>query len=99
MLNYLIIGGSSGIGKQLALQLSNSGNQVYATYFKHDLSAENNSIHYHYLNVLDNTISLDFLPEVLDGIIYFPGSINLKPFERLKPDDFITDFNLTPHAS
>ena len=32
MKNILIIGGSSGIGKQLALQLANSGIQVYATY-------------------------------------------------------------------
>ena len=30
----------------------------------------------------------------MTGIIYCPGSINLRPFERIKPADFINDFNL-----
>ena len=32
MQNYLIIGGSSGIGNQLATQLAESGKQVIATF-------------------------------------------------------------------
>ena len=30
----------------------------------------------------------------IDGIIYFPGTINLKQFERLKVEDFEKDFNV-----
>jgi NAD(P)-dependent dehydrogenase (short-subunit alcohol dehydrogenase family) len=37
---------------------------------------------------------LDFLPNTLAGIVYCPGSINLRPFERIKPVDFINDYNL-----
>ena len=34
------------------------------------------------------------LPDRLDGIVYCPGSINLKPFSRIKPEEFLADFNL-----
>ena len=94
MENYLIIGASSGIGKQLAVQLANSGNRVYGTYFKNETQSENERISYHPLNVTDETISLDFLPEELAGVVYCPGSIQLRPFERIKPQDFINDYNL-----
>ncbi|MEO7313847.1 MAG: SDR family oxidoreductase [Ginsengibacter sp.] len=92
--NYLIIGASSGIGKQLATQLSEAGHQVIGTYFKDDMSSENNKVQYHYLNVLDENINLPFIPEIIDGIIYCPGSINLRSFSRIQPADFTADFNL-----
>lgn len=94
MSNYVIIGASSGIGQQLAGQLADTGHQVYATYFKNKLSSENEKIQYHYLNVMDEAIKLDFLPESISGLIYCPGSINLRPFERIKPADFAADYQL-----
>jgi 3-oxoacyl-[acyl-carrier protein] reductase len=33
-------------------------------------------------------------PEVVDGMAYFPGSINLKPFARLSDEDFLEDFRV-----
>ena len=30
--------------------------------------------------------------EDIDGLVYFPGSINLKPFNTLKTDDFSNDY-------
>lgn len=94
MANYLIIGASSGTGKRLSEKLSESGHQVFGTYYKNALQLHNSSIKLYPLNVLDDTISLDFLPEKLTGVIYCPGSINLRPFERIKPADFINDYNL-----
>ncbi|MCA0446835.1 MAG: SDR family oxidoreductase [Bacteroidetes bacterium] len=94
MANYFIIGGSSGIGKRLSSQLAEAGHQVFSTYFKNRAEPEHPSISCHYLNVLDENIDLDFLPETLNGLIYCPGSINLRPFARLNPADFTTDFNL-----
>ena len=94
MANYLIIGASSGIGKALAKQMADIGHQVFATYNKNEIHSEHPLIKYSQLNVLDENSSLDFLPESLTGVIYCPGSINLRPFERIKPADFTNDFNL-----
>jgi NAD(P)-dependent dehydrogenase (short-subunit alcohol dehydrogenase family) len=94
MQNYLIIGGSSGIGQQLATQLAETGNQVIATYNKNVPAIENPNISYHHLNVLEETLSVDFLPDDLTGLVYCPGSINLRPFERIKPADFEADYKL-----
>ena len=94
MQNYLIIGGSSGIGQQVATQLSQSDNQVIATFNKTEPLPQNPLIRFHHLNVLNEPISLDFLPNELAGLVYCPGSINLRPFERIKPADFETDYKL-----
>jgi NAD(P)-dependent dehydrogenase (short-subunit alcohol dehydrogenase family) len=95
MANYFIIGASSGIGRQLALQLSGEGHKVYGTYHHH--VTENNLpwLEYHHLNVLEDTVSLDYLPEVMDGLVYCPGSISLKPFNRIKPEEITADFQLS----
>lgn len=92
--NYLIIGASSGIGKKLAEQLYEEGHIVFGTYYKNEIHPDNLRIQWHRVNVLDEIISFDFLPETLAGVIYCPGSITLRPFERIKPVDFINDFNL-----
>ena len=94
MRNFLIIGASSGIGKQLAAQLVAAKNRVYGTYNKTEVDSSNDLLSYHHLNVLDETLNLDFLPDTLDGIAYCPGSINLKPFRRITPDDFTNDYKL-----
>ena len=70
--NIILVGGNSGIGKAVAEQLAAQG----ATLFMYSKSGE-------------GTIALDFskdfeempdLPEVIDGVVYCPGTINLKPF-------------------
>lgn len=94
MANYLIIGASSGIGKALAQQLANTGHQVIGTYNKNEIHSESSFIKYFPLDVLDENFSLDFVPDTLTGVIYCPGSINLRPFERIKPADFTNDYNL-----
>jgi NAD(P)-dependent dehydrogenase (short-subunit alcohol dehydrogenase family) len=94
MKNYLIIGGSSGIGKALSHLLAQAGDQVYATYLQHPVQGGTSGIHYHYLDVRAEQLDLNFLPESLDGFIYCPGSVNLLPFNRLKSTDFLTDYEL-----
>lgn len=93
MKNILVVGCSSGIGKAIAIQMSKS-NKVYGTYFKNNFGFANENISTHYLNVLDENNDYSFLPDTLDGLVYCPGAINLKPFSRTKPEDFAADYKL-----
>ncbi|MBB6324946.1 NAD(P)-dependent dehydrogenase (short-subunit alcohol dehydrogenase family) [Algoriphagus iocasae] len=93
MKNILIIGASSGIGKALANSLSKNGNQVFGTY-NQTLVESSENINFIQFDVLDSELDLSFLPEKLDGLVYCPGSINLKPFARIKAEDFLSDYSL-----
>jgi 3-oxoacyl-[acyl-carrier protein] reductase len=84
--NFLIIGGSSGIGKALAQQLSAAGHTVAST-------SRTDSDYYTFDAVTDQ-LTLTELPQVLDGVAYCPGTINLKPFHRLTENDFTEDFRV-----
>ncbi|MBW6537696.1 MAG: SDR family oxidoreductase [Mariniphaga sp.] len=94
MANYLIIGGSSRIGKKLAENLNQSGNRVFATYFKNEVKNSVDGIEYQPLDATRDNLSFDYLPEVIDGLVYCPGSILLKPFHRIIHEEFLEDFNL-----
>jgi NAD(P)-dependent dehydrogenase (short-subunit alcohol dehydrogenase family) len=94
MANYLIIGGSSGIGSSLVAQLVEEGHQVFATYNTHPVASSFPNLSYFPLNVLDETLDLSFLPEKLDGIAFCPGAIQLKPFARIQAADFVADYQL-----
>ena len=93
MSTFLVVGGSSGIGLELTNQLAAAGHTVHATYNTHAIENAGN-IHYHNINVLDENINLDFLPVSIEGIVYCPGAISLRPFNRIPADDFIKDYTL-----
>jgi NAD(P)-dependent dehydrogenase (short-subunit alcohol dehydrogenase family) len=95
MKNVLIIGASSGIGRELARQLLDTGEYtVYGTWCENRVDPDSDLMKINHLNVMDEDLNLDFLPDVLHGFVYCPGSINLRPFLRIKPEDFVADFNL-----
>lgn len=94
MKQYLVIGGSSGIGKSIVNQLAEAGNRVFATFNTHTDFEESDLVSYHHYEVGKNDLNFDFLPDVLDGFVYCPGSINLIPFARIKAQDFKNDFDL-----
>ena len=93
MATFLVVGGSSGIGLQVTNQLAAAGHTVHATYNTHVMESVGN-VHYHPVNVLDENINLDFLPDSIEGIVYCPGAISLRPFNRIASEDFIKDYNL-----
>ena len=92
--NYFIVGGSSGIGNSIVKKLAASGHNVFSTFNKTSMDSANDNIEYHHLDVTASVIDLSYLPEVIDGFAYCPGSINLLPFARIKPADFVKDFEL-----
>jgi NAD(P)-dependent dehydrogenase (short-subunit alcohol dehydrogenase family) len=91
--NYLVIGGSSGIGKALVNNLANAGHSVYSTYNSTDFNSSEN-VSFQKFDVISDILDLDQLPEQLDGMAYCPGRINLKPFKRFKEEDFIEDYQI-----
>lgn len=94
-MNYLIIGGSTGVGKAIASILSKGGNDVYvASRSATQRNVNDPNIHVIDIDVTDENADWSFLPETIDGMAYCPGSINLKPFHRLKPEDFLSDMEI-----
>jgi NAD(P)-dependent dehydrogenase (short-subunit alcohol dehydrogenase family) len=93
MSTYFIAGGSSGIGNSLAEMLAGEGHTVYATYNR-NRKESTGSIQYLNWDAQATDQPELILPETLDGLAYCPGSINLKPFSRIKPEEFLADFNL-----
>ena len=91
--NFLVVGGSSGIGLALTQQLVETGHQVYVLSRTAEQLATLDVTHIA-ADVTADDLPVDQLPEVLDGIAYCPGSINLKPFRSLKPAAFRQDYEI-----
>ena len=92
--NYLIVGGSSGVGLELVKLLDERQQTVYiGSRSAPDLTLFTNVHHLSYDASADHSEMVG-LPDALDGLVYCPGSINLKPLQRLSTDDFLADFNL-----
>jgi NAD(P)-dependent dehydrogenase (short-subunit alcohol dehydrogenase family) len=78
--NIVLVGGNSGIGKALATQLQENG----ATIFSYSRTGEGTAA----IDFSTDFEELPGLPEIIDGVVYCPGTINLKPFHRISIADF-----------
>lgn len=92
MKHILIIGGSSGIGLELVKQLKDTHRVLVASRTPGPLPALGVT-HLPY-DVTDPESVLTGLPEQLDGLVYCPGSVNLKPFKMLGAAVFLEDLEL-----
>lgn len=88
MRKILIAGGSSGIGKAIIKQAKDTH---FINFSRNEPNVDHDNIEHHQVDV-----TKDVLPDIedLDGFIYCPGSINLKPINSLKEDDFMNDFKI-----
>ena len=89
---YIIAGASSGIGLELARILVNT-NIVYG------ISRTPGELQHHenYRHLSYDFLTGEKLPDIsanADGLIYCPGSITLKPLERLSVTDIDNDFTI-----
>lgn len=89
MSTIIVVGGSKGIGNAIVTSLLSSNNVINISRTEPEVS-HNNLTHYS-CDVLN-----DELPNIesADGLVYCPGSINLKPISRLSIDDFKNDFEI-----
>lgn len=93
--NILIIGGTSGIGLSLAKQLVQNGAYVItASRRSSDQRALPNVTHISIDVTKDLSELNNNLPDELHGLVYCPGTINLKPFTRLSQEDFLQDMQI-----
>jgi len=89
MSTYLLAGASSAIAKATAETLRNAGHGVIGlSRMEVDGLDESHAI-----------ASYDFgsfpaIEEPIDGLVYFPGTINLKPFHRYTPAEFQNDLQI-----
>jgi NAD(P)-dependent dehydrogenase (short-subunit alcohol dehydrogenase family) len=87
---YLFAGASSAIGKKASEILRKEGNKVIG------ISRNDCSEHYDDFYTVDNYGKENFpaISEPINGLVYFPGTINLKPFARLSSTDLDNDYQV-----
>lgn len=86
MKKILIIGGSKGIGQAVAAKTGIKNKIINISRTPPAIDIEHYSC-----DILEEELP-EF--ESIDGLIYCPGSINLKPIQRLSTADFRNDFEI-----
>ncbi len=94
MNSYLIIGGSSGIGLEVVKKLTSSDNKIFVISRNPDKIEDLDKIIKLPFDVTNNDDEFPSIEEPLKGLVYCPGTINLKPLKSLKQKDFSDDFNV-----
>lgn len=92
MKNILLIGGSYGIGFEIA-KLIEKDNNVFIASRTSENMANLNVTHIPF-DAASDVLDVSKLPEIIDGLIYCPGSINLRPFKGLKIETFEDDLQI-----
>ena len=90
--NILFIGGSTGIGKETIRQICQNHNIYIACRSDENLGGLN--VTFIKFDATNDEFPIEKIPEILDGFVYFPGTINLRPFRSLKVETFIEDLNI-----
>lgn len=91
MQRYLIIGASKGIGLETANMLLTKGYEVIGI-SRSGSSITNPLYHDMKCDVLND--ELPVVEGIINGMVYCPGSIKLRPFKQLKPKDFMSDLEV-----
>lgn len=90
----MVVGGSSGIGLELVKALTESDHEVYVGSRTNQTLVEMPNVHHLALDITAESFNLSAVPAILHGLAYCPGTILLKPFQRLTVEDFREDFNV-----
>ncbi|WP_461093139.1 SDR family NAD(P)-dependent oxidoreductase [Spirosoma gilvum] len=91
--NILIVGASSGIGHALATHLQTQGVALFTAGRRAPLGISSTHMTWD-VTQSPAADALNQLPDVLHGLVYCPGTINLKTFQRLTLDDYRQDLDV-----
>lgn len=91
--NILVAGSSKGIGLAIAQMLIDRGAVVYS-FSRSEMPLKSSQLVHQQVDVTNVDWQKVSLPEFLNGVVYCPGTINLKPFHRLTNEDFRKDFDI-----
>lgn len=86
----IIAGASSGIGYSLAQKLTEQKHSVISV----SRNSPSISVSKHITYDVQSGEELPVMEGVVDGLVYCPGSITLKPFKNLKQADFQKDLDI-----
>ncbi|WP_321538811.1 SDR family NAD(P)-dependent oxidoreductase [Flavobacterium piscinae] len=92
MKNIVLIGGSYGIGKAIAQLMQFDCNLYIAARTNEQIT--NLRVNYIPFDASTDVLDNAQLPAVIDGLVFCPGSINLRPFKGIKPETFESDLQV-----
>ena len=90
----LLIGARTGIGRATCERLLNEEANIIVAGRQNDPWFSENGIQFVDFDATSDELPTNNLPDELNGLVYFPGSINLKPLRGLKEEDLLDDFRL-----
>jgi NAD(P)-dependent dehydrogenase (short-subunit alcohol dehydrogenase family) len=92
--NIFVVGGSSGIGLEIVKKLRVDQSEIYVGSRTSEFLSDYPDIHHLSTDITEEIPELDGLPDVIHGLVYCPGTIVLKPFQRLTMADFRNDLEI-----
>ncbi len=92
--NIFVVGGSSGIGLEIVKKLRVDQSEIYVGSRTSEFLSDYPDIHHLSTDITEEIPELDGLPDVVHGLVYCPGTIVLKPFQRLTMADFRNDLEI-----
>jgi 3-oxoacyl-[acyl-carrier protein] reductase len=91
---FVVVGGSSGIGLDITRRLIDKYASVLVVSRSADSLAGLSGVTHLPLDISREAIAREELPANVQGLVYCPGSIRLRPFHRLTEEDFMADWRI-----
>jgi len=91
---YIVAGATSGIGLQVTEKLAGRGVTVHTLSRQGEQSDARANVIHTRCDLMAEAPTFPQLDVPLDGLVYLPGTINLKPFHLLRRKDFVQDLEV-----
>ena len=91
---YVVVGGTSGMGAEVARTLAGEGARLQILSRGNAEVGELPGATWHRCDAATEEPDFPDVEGPLDGLVYLPGSLNLKPFHLTKPEVFRADLEV-----